>query len=358
MVCDTRRIFQTFLAALPFVLGACSGEAASAPQKPEPKPARTIDGDQFPAGIYRDLMATGGLSSVDLSEVLGKKPVIFVYWIAGNERSEKVFQSIQAIVEESGPDKIALYGVVKPSPGREADVILARATALGIRVPILDDGDLSFIKTLQVRSVPSVTLIDAEGRLRLANGASLVQVLEYNLTLEGAIRRAAQTGKVGSYGFLARYYPVQELVGKAGPDFSAKLLDSDEPRQWSKMQAKDKLNVLVFWSVDCGHCRESLPKINEWLKSHSAGVNVVSAAMVDDSATRKKTLEFCEANGFVFPTLVDERHIADQYFVTSTPTIVILGPNGVIDSVVLSDETDIGKAIEERRRALLPSQGS
>ena len=44
------------------------------------------------------------------------------------------------------------------------------------------------------------------------------------------------------------------------------------------------------------------------------------------------------------------------YQVTSTPTVVIIGPDGVVDSVVLSG-TSIPEALEKKRRELLATQG-
>ena len=67
-----------------------------------------------------------------------------------------------------------------------------------------------------------------------------------------------------------------------------------------------------------------------------------------------KTQEFCDGHEFVFPTLMDqEQNIAQLFQVTSTPTIVVIGPNGVIDSVILSSDKDFGKTMEQKKKALL-----
>ena len=120
------------------------------------------------------------------------------------------------------------------------------------------------------------------------------------------------------------------------------------------MLVSDKVNVLVFWSVDCGHCRVSLPELNAWLKTHHEGFNVISAAGVNSEALKAKTREFCDLNGFVFPTLVDtDLQIAGMFRVTSTPTIVIIRPDGVIDSVLLSADKKIGEKLEKKRAELI-----
>jgi thiol-disulfide isomerase/thioredoxin len=209
---------------------------------------------------------------------------------------------------------------------------------------------------LQVRHVPSISILDGEGTLRLANAGSLRQPLEYKLDVQGLIARAAAGGSVGTYGQMPRWYPVQEMIGKQCPDFEAPVLGNGEMRRWSAMLDSQKVNVLMFWSVDCPHCRETLPELNEWLKSNSEGINVVGAARVGNDASREKTQEFCEGNGFVFETLVDEnRQIMDRFQVVSTPTFVIVGPDGVIDSVVLTGETGLAEKLEAKKKELLGS---
>jgi len=122
--------------------------------------------------------------------------------------------------------------------------------------------------------------------------------------------------------------------------------------QWG--QSSDKVNVLIFWSVDCPHCKASLPKLNEWLKGHAEGMNVISAARITDDATKARTAEYCKISSFSFPTFVDkDMQIGAIYNVISTPTILVIRPDGVVDSVLLSSETDLGAALDAKRREIL-----
>jgi thiol-disulfide isomerase/thioredoxin len=296
----------------------------------------------------------GGPAEIDLDKVLGTEPVALYYWIAGNPRADEVFQQVQSIATEEGAAKLKLFGVVYLRTERDEKAVADRVVSLGIKVPVLNDVDFRLGQRLKIQSVPNVTLFDKEGRLRLTNGASIVEELEYKMDLGGAIRRVAETGNLGTYGYLSTYYPVKELVGHPCPDFSAPLLQNSVEQRWSDMMADDKVNVLIFWSVDCPHCRKSLPEINAWLKQNGAGMNVVSAAKVTNEATKIKTLEFCQFNEFVFPTLVDEdMNIATMFNVTSTPTILFIRPDGVIDSVMLNAAQDFGKTAEEKKKSLL-----
>jgi thiol-disulfide isomerase/thioredoxin len=353
MTARMRLPFRTLLIA-----GALLAQVALA-QGPPRSGGPIFAGDPFPAVKLKNLnTASGQPAEVDLAPVLGKKAIVLCYWIAGNSRSEEVLLQLQSLASELGQERLAVYSLVMLRPGREADAIRERVQALKVRVPVLDDEEFKIGNRLRVQSVPSIALIDREGHLRLANGAVLSQTLEYQMDLKAAIRRAAETGKVGTYGYLDRYYPVKELVGKPCPDFTAPLLSGKAVQSSSTLLDTHKLNVLIFWSVDCPHCRHLLPEINTWLKQNPAEVNVVSAAKVTNPATKTKTQEFCNLNGFVFPTIEDDSKISDQFLVTSTPTILIIRPDRIVDSVLLSDLADFGKAIEERKRLLLKSAGS
>lgn len=313
-------------------------------------------GEPFPAWTYTNLNdGAGGPPKIDLAAVLGKKPVVFCYWIAGLSRSERVFLDLQGLVNEIGAGKIALIGIAKPFGG-SSDVlpIRQRIQALKIQGPVLLDDTFRLGQQLLVQTVPSVSVVDASGKLRLTNGGSLLQTLEYKMTLEGALRRMASTGQMGTYGALPRYDPVVELIGKKSPDFEAASLDDGITRRWSSLMASDKVNVLVFWSVTCPHCQKELPKLNTWLQAHKDGINLVTAARIDNDQMKAKTQEFCRLSAFSFPTLADPTfRIADLFNVNATPTILVIRPDGVIDSVVPAGEETFAAFLEEKKKTLL-----
>ena len=100
---------------------------------------------------------------------------------------------------------------------------------------------------------------------------------------------------------------------------------------------KDKVNVLVFWSVNCGHCQKHMPVINDYMKRKGSGVNMISIARIDNDAMKTKTREYTQLRGLVFPTVVDEqRTISEKFNVTATPTMLVISPQGVIEDVLIS----------------------
>ena len=341
------------------ILFAQSGSKPAGPPGAPPGLVRVppVDfGGAFPAAKFANLNdAPGQPATIDLGTTLGKKPIVFMYWMAGNARSEKILVDTQAAVDKYGSDKVAFLPVASPAYGStDVGPIKARVAALKLKAPVLRDEGFRLLQQLDVHAVPNIAIVDADGKLRMSNGGSLTQSLEYKLDVEGAIRRVATTGRLGTYGALSTYYPVTELVGKKCPDFDAPLINDAAARSLSSMLASDKVNVLIFWSVDCPHCKASLPKLNDWLKGHAAGMNVISAARVTDDATKTRTAEYCRISGFSFPTFVDkDMQIGAAYQVISTPTVVVIRPDGVVDSVLLSGETDLGAALEVKRREIL-----
>ena len=338
-------------------LAQSAAKPTAAPAAPGLAPVQPVDfGAPFPAAKFANLNeAPGQPKSIDLATYLGKRPIVFVYWMAGNPRSEKILMDTQAAVDRAGADKVALLAVAAAAYG-STDVapVKERIVALKVKAPVLNDEGFRILQQLQVHAVPNVSIVDVDGKLRLSNGGSLTQSLEYKLDLEGAIARAAKTGRIATYGPLSTYYPVTELVGKKCPDFDAPLISDAAPRSFSSMLSSDKVNVLIFWSVDCPHCKASLPKLNEWLKGHSDGMNVISAARITDDATKARTAEYCKISGFNFPTFIDkDMQIGAIYQVVSTPTIVVIRPDGVVDSVLLSSETDLGAALAAKKQEIL-----
>ena len=344
--------FRLAVVALTFLL------AGSATAAPAPSAASKVDpavpGAPFPAWTYTNLNPASGPPKVDLATVLGKQPVLFVYWIANNPRSEKVLEEVEAVAKAAGP-RLAMYAIASPPMG-STDVapIRQRLAELKVQVPCLNDDGFRLAQQLSVKSVPSISLVDASGVLRLLNGGSPKQSVEYKLTVADAIRRVAQTGQLGTYGDLPRYEPVVELFGTKPPAFDLPAAEDGIPRSSKSLLASDKVNVYVFWAIDCPHCTQFMPKLNAWLKDHRDKINVVGVARVMNDALKVRTQEFVRVNAFVFPNLIDKDFaVAQQYNVVATPTILILRPDGTADSIMPASEQDFDKFFGSKTKALL-----
>ena len=295
-------------------------------------------GKPYPGGLFENLNpAEGQPAKINMATVLGKKPVILYYWVPGNPISETMFKDLEKVVAAQR-GKVILIGVaIENPPTLTKQMISERIASLGIGSSVIHDTGYNVMRGLEVRTVPNVTIIDQDGILRLTAGASLKQQVEYGMTLKDAIVRVAEKGTIGTYRALPRYYAVEELKGESSPEFTAARL-SDGVMQRSKSLFKDdEINVLLFWSVDCGHCKKHMPVVNDYMKSQGAGINLISAARVDNANMKTRTKEYAQFNKLIFPTVVDQdRSISKAYKVTATPTMVIISPDGTVEDVLVS----------------------
>src|SRR5262245_51198368 len=103
----SRLVLAVFAAVL--VVLACKAQSApAAPTAPPPALTRVQPaqfGEPFPPAKFTNLNTNPGQpASVDLLTYLGKKPIVFVYWMANNPRAEKILQDAAAVVDAAGKD--------------------------------------------------------------------------------------------------------------------------------------------------------------------------------------------------------------------------------------------------------------
>ena len=131
-------------------------------------------------------------------------------------------------------------------------------------------------------------------------------------------------------------------------------LEAPATAPFSGLFAAGRVNVLVFWTQDCPHCRKSLPAIEAWYREHPDGVNVVTIAQVSGETGRVRTEEYIRRENLALPTFFDQDfEIGRKYLITSTPTVFVIRPDGVIDSVLLSGEADYGAVFEAKTKQIL-----
>jgi peroxiredoxin len=355
-----RCIRSTVLILLITGLAAAFPVPAQSPTKPklaEVDPAEP--GGVFPAHTFNNLNAgVSGPDRIDLGKVIGKQAIILSYWIPRNKRAEEMILGLQDLLSGRTESRAELYAVVNTDTGLDPAKVRERAEKIGLKMPILQDEGFRLGQQLVVQMVPHLSILDAEGKLQLVNGGSLLQDLEYKFTVKDAVARVAETGKCGLYGYLPKYYPAVELVGEPCPEFQAPSIQDGVMHGLSGLVDQKRLNILVFWSIDCPHCRKQIPEINRWFQKRGKGVNITGMVKVLNETQKIQTREFLELNGIQWLTVEDQdRKIAREYQVTSTPTIFIVRPDGIIDSVLVSGYVNFVSKFEEAKRQYLAATG-
>lgn len=114
------------------------------------------------------------------------------------------------------------------------------------------------------------------------------------------------------------------LIGQIAPNMV--MLDTNN-QPVSMYSVKSNYLIIFFWSPDCGHCEEEIPKMKDFYEKQkdSLGLKIFSIC-IDSSlvkwktSIRKKKMDWINVDG---PrTLTGDYH--DQYDVSTTPVMYIL----------------------------------
>jgi peroxiredoxin/uncharacterized membrane protein YphA (DoxX/SURF4 family) len=130
-------------------------------------------------------------------------------------------------------------------------------------------------------------------------------------------------------------------VGQAAPDFELQGLRG-EVVTLATLRAAEKPVMLLFTDPDCGPCTAMLPEIRRWQKEHDEEltISLVSRGTLEEN--RAKSTE----HGLRGVLLQDDWEISEAYGVESTPSAVLVRPDGTIGSLVLEGADSISGYLE------------
>lgn len=338
-----RRIFLLVPACALLLAASCAGPTASEPAPAEtsaeapPAPGeRVVAGEKFPP-THVLVLKPGAetVESLDLGADLGKRPVILVYFLLGHSVSEQVLGEVARFVDTEVPGKVALYPVVRLGLRNGLEELASRLELLGVERPVILDSDALIQKTAGAGVVPHITLIDSEGYVDFEGASSLKQPIFEEVDVREAIRIAARGEEPPTVFRLLKYFPVNDFIGEKFKDLELKDYASSRPLRFADHVGAGKVTAIFYWSPTCPYTRKAMPGI---VAAHRqfAGSKLDLISVVRDG-TPAEVGDFAEAHGIAFPILADASHaFTSLYRVVSTPTLIFIGPDGVIDSVYTS----------------------
>lgn len=97
--------------------------------------------------------------------------------------------------------------------------------------------------------------------------------------------------------------------------------------------SKHKLSLLMFWAPDCSHCKESMPELKQlYDKYKTKGFGIYAVSIRNDKAKWEEVISEKQITWKNVLMQHEEGKIDDAsaYFVTNTPTFVLIDKNGKI----------------------------
>lgn len=129
------------------------------------------------------------------------------------------------------------------------------------------------------------------------------------------------------------------FIGAVCPNFTAS--DSAGKEIQLHQQIK-KTSLLVFWSYDCAHCLQELPKIKTWLKIHPE-ISLITACVLPDEEKWKEKLKLLKLPG---THLIDSELKANYiqlYSISGTPEVFVIDQNKKIKAKHLADMQELNE---------------
>ncbi len=333
---------------VPAVLAAALLLGAALPTPAQRRAALVAPGEALPVPL---LEAEGGPVGRAVAPLVGKAPVLAVYWRPGDPLSEETLVRAAATVQEI-TTRLHLVPVAVLAARQPPDAVRARLKAMGMAgfPPLVDGGQ--FARIVGVRAIPSFVLVDAGGILRVVGGSDVTQVGPGSVSIAEAMAAAAAGKPVPTLGVLPTRR-VFRLLRKKLPALAGTRLDG---KTWVKLT--DFLDgrrwlLVVFWSPTCPHCVKMLPELRLWLKTHPRDdLRVVDVARGDAPALRRGAREFI--GGYPFEHVLDvDRQISRGLQVHETPALFLVAPDGTVKAVQAGGSVDPGAWLA----AELPGKG-
>lgn len=329
------------------LVGAGAGLALLLTQAVGSTPPPAPPGNAFPdlAGL-KAVNGDGELDAFDLG-VQGRDQFLLIfYWVAGHIISEDSLVDMRDWVDQH--QNVTLVSVVPPR-GKTPAQVGRRAAQLGLEVPIVWDEGYKVQATVRAGQVPHITVVDPSRVVRVVGAASPRHEITAGMTLAQYLDRAVAGKGHPTVTSLPRYYPVTELIDRPYADFTLGEVLSRKALRFADQIADGKLTLLVFWSPDCSHCKIELPELNAYFQRHRQRLNIVGIVKVKDAGFQQRTADFIRLHDLQFPTVGDRlQEVWNRYKIVTTPTTIVVSPDGRVDTVLLGSAIDLEKELGPR----------
>ncbi|MBI3448241.1 MAG: TlpA family protein disulfide reductase [Acidobacteria bacterium] len=334
-------------------------EAALAPASPAD--TRASEGIAFPPiKVSALLPGADAPATLDLAADLGQRTIVFAYFLPGYQVSEGILADVRDFVRSGPGKKVALYAVTRVAAGQPVAEMTGRLKALRLDVPVILDQDARVQRTLGVAIVPAISLVDSKGVFCFTGASSLKQEVFKGIAVKEAILMSSRGEDPPAVFGMERYYPVADFIGSKLPDISLPEFGTAKSVSLTSFVGPGHVTAIFYWGPHCDYSRHIMPQIVLAQKTyHPKYLNVVSVATLKEGATAEDLRKYEDEAGIGFPVLEDAgRAFTSKLRVVSTPTLIIVRPDGVIDSVYNSDKPNFFAVLSTKVNTLAVKAGA
>ena len=333
-------------------------EEATVPSTEPEAAARAKIGEKFPALTLTVLPPKSEKTApLDLAADLGKRPVVFVYFLLTSPVSEEVMTEVFQFAEKEAKGKVAVYPVVRLGKRFEITELAERMRLLGVDAPVITDEEGRLQKILGVGSVPSIALIDGTGALCFVRASSLKHPILGEVDVRESIRIAARGEEPPTVFNQMPYFPASDLVGERFRDFVLPEHGSGRDLRLADHVKEGRLTALLYWSPACRFSRWTMPAFVAGHRTYGGKyLDLISVVRGAGSADVGK---YADENKIAFPILDDRgKRFTSLYRVVSTPTLILIRPDGIVDSVYTDGKVNYFPVLMTKIRTLVLKPGA
>ncbi len=233
--------------------------------------------------------------------------------------------------------------------------VMDKLKTLGFGGEVLLDPDNAVGPLFKATSFPTMVVLGKSGKVEAVN---IGNIRDLETRLSGQLTALIAGKALPSYQAkkppAPRQRPVDQLVGKPAPSFSAKTTAGNDLGTATFAKA---ITVMDFFAVNCGYCAKQIPRVEAMRKEYEAkGVRFVAAAetMHNKKFTDEEVMDKLKTLGFRGEVLMDQANaVGPRFKATGFPTMVIVGKSGKVEAVNVGNIGDLETRMKTQLDALI-----
>lgn len=150
------------------------------------------------------------------------------------------------------------------------------------------------------------------------------EFIMYQMTAEEKVK--ANERKLASMDKLPR--PRLSSSFKDGDKFKGDKFTDINGTKYDLRELTGKVLVFNFWFINCPPCKKEIPELNQMYAKYKDNKDVVFLAIALDEKYEIK--DFIKTSPFFYPIIADGRYYAQKYSVSSYPTHLVVGKDGLV----------------------------